>query len=263
MKTYEQKKVDLVKDIDYLQDEMSRQSRRMMKTGIKDYLTCLRMFGGKLQITKEAWIAVKEMYKIGKIEGKLFDFILANLDHINIEAAQAVVFELDKLNDRTYGYYEDVLDEIDMGIREKNGGRPIRANRGNDSLLTNSTHAKRVVALLENDKSVRNFLCYEDEFWDFMQTYLKVLPTPGYIAKEACKVVPVLDDNRCLVNFYTIVPKVVDMETAVIAIDMYKQAHDLYACLGFKIDEVLRPSSDVKTSEFDAKMEERAARIIK
>ena len=52
-------------------------------------------------------------------------------------------------------------------------------------------------------------------------------------------------DGKRLHTFYTIVPRVIDMETAYIALDLYKKAHDMYLMIGKEyVEGVQRPSTE-------------------
>ena len=115
----------------------------------------------------------------------------------------------------------------------KDENRALKSNKGIPSLLTNKNYANMVFALTEDIKNVRKFLNYEDEFWEFIKPFERIIPTPAEGARIQCGLIPITEtDGKTLSRFYTVVPKVIDMETAFIALDIYKKAHDMYLMVG-------------------------------
>lgn len=263
MKSIDARQQELIKDILFMKRATPDQIRKITMDGMKTYFKALAVFGPSSPITKEALVTIREMYEISKVEGKLLNFITSNLASIDISAAESVVLTLDKLNDDTYAAYDSVLGEIEIACDTKNPNRTIKPKSGINSLITNENYKTMVVSLTERMIDVRAFLTYEEDFWTFIETYLKVVPSPGYIAEKTCGLRPILDQDGNLVNFYTIVPKVVDLDTAMIAIDVYKRAHDLYNCLSYRYKDILKPSSEAVQEEYKEHLDERAKMIFK
>ncbi len=233
MKSYDVRKEDLIKDILFMKNSTPEMIARITKDGIALYFKSLSTFGRKSKVTRETLTTMREMYRISKMEGRLFDFILDNLDSIDIDAAEETVLKLDKLNTQTYESYDAVLGEIETAIALKDENRTLKSNKGISSLLTNKNYANMVVALTEDIKNVRKFLNYEDEFWEFIKPFERIVPTPAEGARIQCGLIPITEpDGKTLSRFYTVVPKVIDMETAFIALDLYKKAHDMYLMVG-------------------------------
>ena len=173
MKSMEKRKDELVQDIMFMRNATPEQIRKITFDGLSSYFNALRAFGFKSPVPKEALKVIRDMYKVSKIEGKLLDFILINLDHLNIDSAEETVDELDQLNTTTYLNYNEVLDEIDVAAQMHKEERALHPNRKIDSLLTNNKYKTKVFGLVQRFSDVKNFLNYDEDFWEFVSAHLK------------------------------------------------------------------------------------------
>ncbi len=263
MKSYEQRKEELVKDIIYAKGIIPTRVMHVTKEGISCYSLSAKTFGRTSRISKESLLSIREMQKIGKVELRLFNFILSNIDQVNIDSAEEVSLRLDKLSERTYNDYLDVLTQIRIACDTKDEGRKTMPLDGIDSVLTNENYSRMVIGLMEKLKDIKNFLNYEPAFWEFAKTYFKEIPVNGEGAKHECGVVALKDKEGNICNFKTHVPIVVDFETALSALDIIKKAHDIYLALGTPYDQYVKKTSNEETTSYKEMLSTRAQRITK
>ena len=243
MKSFDKRKEELVKDIIYMRDTAPGQVAKITKNGLVTYLRAAKVDGPISPLAREALRIIRETYKNSNLEDKLLLFILENIDTIDVTAAEDVTLTLEKLSDKTYAAYSEMLDDINSACFLSKKERQLRPERTVDSLLTNDRYKTMVYGLTQTIADVKNFLNYEEEFWDFIEEHLREVHVTAAGARVQCGVIPLFDGDTNVYNFYTVVPKIVDYETALVAINIYKKAYDLYVNLGIKKAEVFSPST--------------------
>ena len=263
MRSQEQRKEELVKDIMFAKGLIPTRVMHVTKEGISCYSLSAKTFGRTSRISKESLLSIREMQKIGKVELRLLNFILSNIDQVNIDSAEEVSLRLDKLSERTYNDYLGVLTQIRIACDTKDEGRKTMPLDGIDSVLTNENYSRMVIGLMERLKDIKNFLNYEPAFWEFAKTYFKEIPVNGEGAKHECGVVALKDKEGNICNFKTHVPIVVDFETALSALDIIKKAHDIYLALGTPYDQYVKKTSNDETTSYKEMLSTRAQRITK
>ena len=263
MRSQEQRKEELVKDIMFAKGIIPNRVMHVTKEGISCYSLSAKTFGRTSRISKESLLSIREMQKIGKVELRLLNFILSNIDQVNIDSAEEVSLRLDKLSERTYNDYLGVLTQIRIACDTKDEGRKTMPLDGIDSVLTNENYSRMVIGLMERLKDIKNFLNYEPAFWEFAKTYFKEIPVNGEGAKHECGVVALKDKEGNICNFKTHVPIVVDFETALSALDIIKKAHDIYLALGTPYDQYVKKTSNDETTSYKEMLSTRAQRITK
>ncbi len=261
-KSEEERKNKLTKDILYMKDSAASQIATMTKNGLNSHVRALKTFGPKSKVTKEALVTIREFYKISKLEGKLLNFILKNLDQMYLSAAEDSAMTLDLLNRSTIEAYQSVLTEINTACEEKDEKRVLKPEKGINSLLTNKRYTAMVMALTEKMTDVKSFLRYDEKFWNFISTYLKVVPVRGEGIPLECGLLPILDQEGNLDNFYTLIPKVVDFDTAIGALDVYKRAHDMYLFVGQPYKDYVKRNSAEAQLEYREHLEEKAQKVL-
>ncbi len=231
---YDLRIIDLINDILHMRNSAPGQIAMITKNGLDSYLRAVKVDGPLSPLAREALRIIREVYKNSNLEDKLLLFILENIDVVDITAAEDVTRTLEKLNDKTYAAYDEMLDDIKAACLLSKKDRQLRPERTVESLLTNDIYKTMVYGLTQTIADVKKFLNYEEEFWDFIKENLKEVPVTAAGAKIQCGVIPLLDGDTNLYTFYTLVPKIVDYETALVAINIYKKAYDYYVNLGIK-----------------------------
>ena len=233
-----QLRVELEEDIRFMLDGIPEQVRLMFFRSLGAYFKSLVTFGKKSETTRNSLLVFKDILKISKQEKELLNYILDNLDRFNARAVENVLDKLDKLNDKTFESYDRILSDIDEAWEMKDEKRFVKAS-AIDSLISNGTYNNMVYALSSNDTSIKNFLGFSDDFWKYIENNMKKVPAVVIDNADAYGVRPVVDRDGNLSDFITIVPTVVDYESAKIAIDTYSKAYIYYLNLGKKLDSIV------------------------
>lgn len=263
MKTaIEERKENLVKNILLMERANTRDVLEITKEGFGRYAQAVSVFGFKSPVAKEAKGYPKQIRKISKIERKMFDFMLHNIDSINLDAAEEILADIKDLNEQTYHEFIHRIVCIEIASNTEDL-RHIEKKPAPQTILTDNKIQMRVLYLTQKLANVKNFLNYEPEFWEFIEPKLKVEPSPAYIAEHTCGLKPIKDENDNLSTFYTIIPEVVDLETGMMAVNILKRAHDLYACIGKDYQEALQASGKVEAEIYKQQLEEEAEKKFK
>ena len=121
-----------------------------------------------------------------------------------------------------------------------------------------------VAALAENQKKVKDFLNFEPEFWEFIKPYERIIPTPAEGAKVQCGILPIMEtDGKTLHSFYTLVPEVIDLETANIAVGIYTKAHEMYLMLGKEYTDGVQKAVTEEQLDYSDHLNEIGQKIAK
>lgn len=263
MKYMDHRKKLLIEEILRIEAGMPEEVRETVMSGIATYFEASRTFGPANPLAKEALKSIQEVLQINNTEKRLLDYIIENLEIMDTNAAKGVVNSLEELNTQTISDYRSVLEGIKTACDKKDDDRTLLPEGAINSVLSNKKYKTMVISLTETMRDVRAFLPYEEDFWTFIEQYLKVVPQPANIASHTCGLIPLVDDDNNLVNFYTLVPKVIDLDTAMLAIGIYKKAHDYYLCLGSKLDTIVPTTGAATVAEYEEHLEERAKRVFK
>ena len=142
--------IELIEKIKWMKKSSPEELFRITIYSIENYVKSLIVFGRNSNITKENINIIKEMAKILKIERKLLNYILKNINIIDLESALDIVYLLDDLNEKTYMNYDSILNNIDIACELKNDSRILKPNKGFDTLLSNPNYENMVLSLTEN-----------------------------------------------------------------------------------------------------------------
>ena len=239
----QERKNSLVNDIEFMINALPEQLSKIFFSSMSTYFRALTTFGRNSEITRSSLTVLRDMFKIGKQEKVLLKYILNNLDRFNLSATELVVDKLDELNEKTYKAYDKVFADIEDACDTKDPNR-FGKHHTIDSLISNETYSNMVYALNAKDDNIRHYLGYPDEFWEFIQSHLRVVPYFGEIDKKHYGITPIMDKENTLVDFFTIVPSIVNYESIKVAVDVYRKAYQYYQNVGKKISDVYIFESD-------------------
>ena len=215
MKSKDQRLEDLKKDIQYLLDNNPVRVLQISRTGLSNIGKTKKVFGKSSPKAGEALSVVQEIQAINYIEERLLKYIASNMASFDIDSTEKVVMILDKLSRTTFDGYDKINAEIEKAIETKDEERPVRPKEGLSTLLKNRNYINMVAGLAESQAKVKAFLDYEPEFWEFIKQYERIVPVPAEGARIECGILPIMEtDGKTLHNFYTLAPRVIDMETA-------------------------------------------------
>lgn len=221
---------------------------------LKAYVQSLFKFGARSDATKDALRVRKEFIRILKEENSLFRFMLKNLDIMNLEAASDLIDKLDDLNSTTVLYYYGVLDDIEEAVELDSETRAKRMPRHFETLTETNAYRKQVMALAENSKSIKEFLGYPEEFWQFIKGKYHTIDMSHEVADGMPFVATIQDNDGNISDIRMVCPEPTDLYTALIAIQNYVKAYEIYKAIGtkakdFKYDDKVAEDIKLKYSQ--------------
>ena len=262
-KSPEERKSELTKDIQYMINSIRLNKLKFDYLGYKAFARAKLAFGFTSPMAREALVALKEVNKMSAAENRLFTFILKNLDVVDLDSAKEVELELERINDSAFTEYFEMINQIEFACKHNDASLYVSPEGDIKSVLSNGDYARMVVGLTEKFSDIKAFLNYEPEFWEFIKPNLRVVPVPAEGAKVMCGLIPITDTENNLQNFYTVVPEVRDMDTAYIALDLYKRAHDMFLHRGKNYSEFEKKTSNNEQLEYRELLTEKAHRVTK
>ncbi len=232
--------------------------------GLGSYFKSLFAFGKDNKITRDNLNVIREMFRILKTERIFLNYILRHLDEFDIAATEDVVALLDEANDEAVFFYYDVINDIENAADLHEEYRGIRRKQDYPTLIQSTTYAKEVVALGENSESLKQFLGFETDFWSYIKDKIREVDYPGEEANGMFYAKPLLDPDSMVVGIIVLVPKVVDLRTALLAIKIYNEAHDLYYMVGQTYDKSQMSGCDILQLEYEEQyIADKADRLLK
>ncbi len=237
MMTIDDEKRNLYENICEMKDGSIEQMCLITMYSLGSYFKSLFTFGSSNKVTRDNLNIIKEMFKIIKTERTLLNYILQNFDKFDIAATQEVVEMLDDVNDKTVLYYYDVINGIEDAAELKEEHRGYRPRCGFPTLIEDSSYAEEVIALGENLESLKSFLDFEEEFWEFIKDKTKKVDTSIEIMEKMVYAIPIYNEEGYVVSLQLMIPRISNLESALLAIKIYKKAYDIYKMIGKKYDK--------------------------
>lgn len=233
MENIDELKKCLAEDINAMKHGSIGEMILIIKYSLISYMKSLLSFGYKSNITKDNLLVIKEMFNILRLENKMLDYILKNIKSFDFNSTIKVVMMLDELNEKTIRYYYDVIDDIEIAADMNNEFRGLRPSIFLPTLIVTPIYAIEVIALGENFESLKTFLGFEDDFWNYIKDKVEFVDNE---LNDEETVEPIIE-NGIVKKIKVRVPKITDLQTALLTLDAYKKAYDLYKMLGCNYDE--------------------------
>ncbi len=236
MKTLLEKRNEVTSDINNMKKGSYEQMWLITMYGLSSYFKALFTFGSRSNVTRDNLNVIKEMFGILKTEREMLNFILRNLEKFDIDATQEVVQMLDDLNDKTVEYYYGVIDDIEEAVDMKEERRGTRPVKHFPTLIQGNSYANEVKALALNKKTIKEFLGYEEEFWQFIANKDKTEVRVPYEGAKNMSYATALHDSETgnVVDIIMYIPEIADLGSALLAIQTYEKAYSIWKCLGKK-----------------------------
>lgn len=229
---YIESKKKILKDIKEMKNGSLEQMLLITFYSLSSYFKSLIVFGNNSKITKDNINVIREMFYILRNERTLLNYILKHIDEFDVAAVENVIAILDNANDESVYFYYDVLDDILDATETGQEFRGLRRKETIPSLISSLSYAKRVVALGTNIDDIKSFLGFEEEFWEFIKYKVKVINFDDSIEESMVYATPLCDDGGNVADILIMVPKVVDLESSLLAIKIYTKAYRIYKALG-------------------------------
>ena len=230
METIEYKEVtesSLVNEINSIKHLNIEQLYFMFKNFLEAYIDCSKVFGRKADITLEQKKKFKEFRSILGQEKLYLNYLLDHLDSFNLDAVDRLLEQFDALNEGTILYYDNYFSRASYAAFREDKDM-LYSMRHEPTLIEDDSYAKQIAGLSLNDDAIKAYLNYEKDFWDFIKSTTYSIEVCPEVARNMAFVTPIYDDEGFVAMIKLFAPKVVDLETALIALDVYTKAHNYY-----------------------------------
>jgi hypothetical protein len=255
------KKEELEKEIRDMRSGSYEEMWLITVYGLSSYFKSLFSFGFKSNVTKDNINVIKEMFNILFTERKMLNFMLKNLDKFHLNSTADVIKMLDELNDKTVEYYYHIIEDIETACECGQEFRGTRPRKDFPTLTQSDSYASEVVALSLNKKSIREFLGYEEEFWKFIEGKDNCdIKVSEEAAKAMAYAIPLSNGDNIVHDVKFMIPEVVDLSTALLAIQTYQKVYALYKRIGMPI--VREEINKEKTEQFEIDYLPRLSQVM-
>ena len=236
MQTISERKEELKRNIYEMKKGSIEELLLIIKYSLNAYFMSLQTFGKDNRVTRDNLNIIKEMFLIIRRERILLNYILDNIEKFNIDAAEDAVGMLDKVNDKTIIYYYDLINSIEDAAETGHEFRGYRPRKEAKTLINDDSYISEVFALGMNINDLKMFLDYEDEFWDFIKEKIKVVDASIDITSKMVRATPISDEGN-IVDIDLLIPKIYDINTLYLSLEIIEEAHKIYSSIGCSIDE--------------------------
>lgn len=236
----------------------------MLKYCLIAFVKSVKSFGLNHAVSKDIVQLWKEFLNILKEEQVLLKYLIEYGFLEDAEEVDKFILELENVNEEMIKYYYEVLDEIETACEMKTEWRATRKRKNFATLIETNDYREKLCSLLLSLDDVKNFLGYEEEFWNYVQS--RILFIDSHLEKDKFfyGVNIKLDVNNCLVDMKILVPNVINLETALVNVHELNHAYCLYKRLGFSnlendifYEEVAKKQEKLFQEEYIPKKYER------
>lgn len=199
---------------------------------MKSYMSSIFTFGKSSNITKDTVLMWKQFKESIMEEYRIHEFLIRNYDKINYDACIRYLDSVDELNEKTFLYYLKVLGDIQDACSTKCELRAKPINKNFSTIIETDEYQKKASGLTLTFSDVKQFLGYDDQFWDFVEKKIKFIDGSIEKNKAFYSTLMKFDSSDNLKDIKVIVPYVVDLESALVNVHEFTHAHDLYFMIG-------------------------------
>lgn len=231
-----EQKEELRKNIFEMKSGSIEQMLLIVKYSLTAYFKSAITFGSDNRVTRDNILIIKEMFEILRRERKLLNYILRNIDYFDVTSSEEVVGMLDEVNDKTIDYYYGLLNDIEDAAELGQEFRGYRPRKGASTLITDDKYLLEVVGLGLSLDDLKAYLGYEDDFWNFVKDRIKLINTSSDIMEQMARVTPITNNGE-IVDIDMLIPRIIDLRSATVALEMYEKAYNFYKLLGSRVED--------------------------
>ncbi len=208
----------------------------------------LRIYHHSREAENEVKEILKEYLQILEKQYRILSFLERGIAEIDEEETIRFMEALFLLGNKTSLYYKEILKGLEKAIKgkEQYGERPQKQFQ---TLLETSDYEIWGKGLLLSTKDIIEYLGYPTAFWEYIFPKVSIRDHHQE-AHHFFYLVNVKCEEGRIVDMHVGVPKIINLETALINIHEFKHAYDLYERIG-------KPFVDESTYEESAKEKER------
>lgn len=205
----------------------------MSKYCLIAYAKSVGSFGVKHSVTSDVVSVWKEFWNIIMEEKALLNKLVEYGLFVDVDEADVFLDELDDLNEKMVRYYYNVLADIETACEMGTEWRAKRINKSFKTLIETDEYRRMVCAFCTlSFEDIKIFLDYDENFWEYIQTRILWVDSHLEDAKDFYGVNMKFDDVSCLIDMKIFVPSIINLDTALINVNVFSQAYQLYKKLG-------------------------------
>lgn len=193
-----------------------------------------------------------EYYKITRKENTYLSFIMRNYQEINnLEKLYSILDDMDELNEKTYLFYQSILEECESFIQSNVPFKPSCV-RGFETLNETEKYEAELLGLLLTEKDLDKYYQKEEAYY-YLKERTKVW---NCSAKEGIGYFGLFteDDGDIIKEIKLCVPKIIDLETMLINVHEFKHGISLYPYIGSsKLDFDFEKEAKLEEKHFVSK----------
>lgn len=214
---------------------------------INTYFRLMMAGNHDVSLKNEFFKSLFEYYKIMRKENMYLSFIMKNYKKVrSLETLYRILDDLDELNEKTYYFYQSVLEEYE-NLEEDYVSSNIRNKPSFDTLLETTRYEEELLGLLLTERDLDNYYKKENAY-PYLKERTKVC---NVSAEEGIGYFGLFTENdgEIITGIKLCVPQIVNLKTMLINVHEFKHGISLYPYIGYAI-----PNFDFET---EAKMEEK------
>ena len=226
----------LKEDINSIKFQNIEETLFMFNYWLNAYVDSILTFGINSAVTKDILDFWKEFKNIILEEKNILNFLLKNYSLIDIDEANNFICELDDLNEETVNYYYKFLDDVNIACNMELEWKAKRPIKSFDTLIESDKYHKKMYGLMLSFKDIKNYLGYEEKFWDWVDSKVYIIDSRD----EEDKVfygVNIKNNNKTIEDIKVFVPKIINLDTALVNVHEFKHAYDLWNLIGKEISD--------------------------
>lgn len=219
---------DDVKDIYY---QNAEEFFLMLKYCLIVYVKSIMSFGFNHLVTKEVVQVWREFLAIIGEEKTMLNYLVRYGSLADADEVEQFMFQLDDLNEQTILYYYDVLNGIETASEMKTEWRAVFPKKEFKTLSETDEYYKELCSITLSILDIKMFLNYEENFWKYIEKKVLFVDSRVEEERDFYGVNIKLDDCDCLVDMKVIVPRIINLETALVNIHEFHHAYCFYQIL--------------------------------
>lgn len=197
----------------------------------------------------------KEVYRmfleIWKEENTYLNILQKNIKTLNVPDAFAFIDNLDEMNDMYIEYLYKVLDDLEGAYETGHEYSATIPKKQFKTILDNNDFRREVVRIVLGENILKDYFKFPDEFWDYIKNKTIVLDEGIEDGEDFTGVYHRLDKNDVLVDIKLYLPRITNMRTLLMNVQLINHAYLLYIQKRIQIKEMdYSKESEIEQQEF-------------
>lgn len=192
----------------------------MYKYFLKTFLYSVIIFGCFSDITSEVLNIHSENIRVSSEESDIFSFIKKNLNKMNYDEVISYLEKINDLNSETIIYFLEQYDNIETACDMHNENRYRRDKKDFKTLIESKDYKLYALGLTITFDSIKEFLKYDDYFWNEINEKLDFVNYNNYEGKYG-----VIFDSE---DVRIVLPEIVNLDTALMSITIISDIYNKY-----------------------------------